>query len=325
MIRRVSIALACLLSSLIGAGHLAAETFSFEKHEHGVRVLLDGKLFTDYVIDSGTKPYLWPIIGPTGVEMTRAYPMKTVPGEATDHFHQRSMWFTYGEVNDLDFWAEPGSYKEGKIPAGKYFGKIVHREFSEMQGGSDEARFVTHNDWVALEGGKKQLEDIRTLSFKVENGARLIDFDIKLLATAGDVEFGDTKEGAFGLRVPTVMDVKGGHGRIVNSEGLTNDAAWGKKARWVDYHGPIDGETVGIAIFNHPSSFRAPTSWHVRTYGLFAANPFGVHGFDAKLPPSPFTLSSGQSLELRYRVVFHKGDDKAAKLAEAFDAWAATK
>jgi len=36
-----------------------------------------------------------------------------------------------------------------------------------------------------------------------------------------------------------------------------------------------EGETLGVAIFNHPPSFRHPTSWHARTYGLFTANCFG--------------------------------------------------
>ena len=36
---------------------------------------------------------------------------------------------------------------------------------------------------------------------------------------------------------------------------------------------------MGIAILNHPASFRYPTYWHVRDYGLFAANPFGLHDF----------------------------------------------
>ncbi len=74
------------------------------------------------------------------------------------------------------------------------------------------------------------------------------------------------------------MDDKAG-GKIVNSDGLVDDEAWGKQAAWVDYSGPVDGQTVGIAILNHPQSLRYPTYWHVRTYGLFAANPFGVHDF----------------------------------------------
>jgi len=35
------------------------------------------------------------------------------------------------------------------------------------------------------------------------------------------------------------------------------------------------GKTVGIAVFDHPSNPRHPTTWHVRDYGLFAANPLG--------------------------------------------------
>ena len=53
---------------------------------------------------------------------------------------------------------------------------------------------------------------------------------------------------------------------------------------------PVEGKTVGVAILNHPDSFRFPTTWHVRTYGLFAANPFGWHDFgmnESASMPSP--------------------------------------
>jgi hypothetical protein len=91
-------------------------------------------------------------------------------------------------------------------------------------------------------------------------------------------------------------------------------------ARWVDYTGPVDGETVGIAIFSHPSSFRPKTRWHVRGYGLFAANPFGYRDF-----PKPdlseqgaVTIPKGDELKLRYRVLLHKGDTNKNDLEEAF-------
>ena len=77
------------------------------------------------------------------------------------------------------------------------------------------------------------------------------------------------------------MDVKNKTGgRITNAEGLTDLKAWGQPSPWVDYVGPVHGKTVGIAILNHPRSFRYPTTWHVRDYGLFAANPFGWHDFN---------------------------------------------
>ena len=70
-----------------------------ETSPNGAMVKIDGQLFTEYLIDSGGKPILWPIIGPTGKPMTRAFPMKKDdPNEKKDHPHHRSMWFTHGDV-----------------------------------------------------------------------------------------------------------------------------------------------------------------------------------------------------------------------------------
>ena len=82
--------------------------------------------------------------------------------------------------------------------------------------------------------------------------------------------------------------------------------------------GNVDGKPVTIAILNHPSSFRYPTHWHVRTYGLFAANPWGLHDFTAGKERSDYTMKKGDSFKLRYRVIFHKGTDKDGKIADAF-------
>jgi Methane oxygenase PmoA len=116
------------------------------------------------------------------------------------------------------------------------------------------------------------------------------------------------------------VDAKKG-GKITNSDGLTDAAAWGKPATWVDYTGPVEGETVGIAILNHPSSFRHPTTWHVRTYGLFAANPFGWHDFGLK-KSGDHTIPAGESIHFGYRVILHKGDTASAALAEAYEGYA---
>jgi hypothetical protein len=156
---------------------------------------------------------------------------------------------------------------------------------------------------------------------------RWIDFDITQTDSEGSVKFGDTKEGNFAQRVADSIRVEAKKGgKIVNSEGQVDAAAWGKQAAWVDYHGPIDGQTVGIAIFNHPSSFRFPTYWHVRTYGLFAANPFGVRDFTGdKTKDGSYVLLKGDSITLRYRVFLHKGDEKTGKVAENYALYAAEK
>ena len=98
---------------------------------------------------------------------------------------------------------------------------------------------------------------------------------------------------------------------------------WGKRAEWCDYFGPVDGKTVGIAIFDHPGNPRHPTWWHVRDYGLFAANPFGLHDFEKKpAQAGNMTIAAGKSVTFRYRIYLHEGDDKQAKVAERYQEYA---
>ena len=157
--------------------------------------------------------------------------------------------------------------------------------------------------------------------------ARFFDFEITIHASHGDVVFGDTKEGTMAIRLAETMRLaqpkkKPGQGHIVNSEGVRDDKTWGKRAAWVDYYGPVDGKTVGVAIFDNPSNPRYPTWWHVRDYGLFAANPFGLHELEADKKNDPkagaMAIPAGQSLTFRYRFYFHLGDDQEAKVAARY-------
>lgn len=307
------ITLAMLVVGLC-ASSLHAAKFTLEKSDEGVTVKCDGQLFTQYLVKSGTKPILWPIVGPTGKEMTRGYPMRAARGaEKDDHVHQRSFWFDHGDVNGISFWAEsPGS------------GTLEHLEFLTLTEG-EQAVIRTRNAWKTPDG-KVLCEDVRTLTFGAHQAARWIDFSVTVKALEPQVVFGDTKEGSFGVRVASNMPVeeKAG-GRIVNSNGLVDEQAWGKQAAWVDYYGPVEGEIVGLAILNHPASLRYPTYWHVRTYGLFAANPFGLHDFlNDPGADGSLTLAGGESFSLHYRVILHVGDEKAAGIAEAFERYAKT-
>jgi hypothetical protein len=285
------------------------EGFRLQPRGPNVEIQLDGSLIAEYRTDLGAKPFLFPLVGPTGSSYTRAYPMETLAGEDRDHPHQRSLWFTHGKVNGIDFWSEQ-----------KGHGTIKETARTSIVSGSVLGRLGTSDDWIGPDG-RKVCEDERTLTFYKTANARVIDFEIVLKAAPGPVTFGDTKEGMFGLRVASSMDVdrKLG-GRIVNAEGLVDGQAWGKASAWVDYSGPINGKTVGIAILNHPRSFRYPTTWHVRTYGLFAANPFGWHDFGLS-KPGDYTLPAGGRLWFGYRVILHEGDATSARIADAFECY----
>lgn len=312
-----------LLSQIASAADGKSAKVTLEKNDHGVAVLVDGELFTQYLVRSGNAPILWPINGPTGKPMTRSWPVGPEgEGENTDHVHQRSFWLTHEGVNGVNYWAEPKSYPPAKR-AGRNIGLVAHRAITELKSDDQGATLTTISDWLTPE--LDQLLEQRTeFRFSANHDCRTIDMTVKFTAPNGDVEFEDRKDGMFGLRLASSMkvDAKLG-GQIVNSEGQLDKGAWGQYADWVDYHGPVDGETVGVAILWHPSNFRHPIRWHVRDYGLFAANPFAEEGFpESDRKQGPLTLKQDETLTLRFRTLFHLGDQSQAKIADAFAAYA---
>ncbi len=253
----IFIMLAVLVTLGTFAAQLCAADVTAERSPHGATVKIDGKLFTEYLTQSGTKPVLWPVIGPTGKSVTRAWPVEGEPEQTKDHPHHRSLWFTHGSVNGIDFWTD--------VPADKR-GRVVHRDFVKIASGA-MAEIVARDDWLSPEG-KKVCEDECRLLFGAEDTSRWIDYAITLRASEGPVEFGDTKEGTFGLRVADSMrvDAKRG-GRIVNSRGQTDAAAWAQPAEWVDYHGPLDGGAPRSgSLWASPSSI-TPAASAIRPAG----------------------------------------------------------
>ncbi|MEC9094854.1 MAG: DUF6807 family protein, partial [Planctomycetota bacterium] len=200
----------------------AQDKFEVIESQQSVEVKLNGKPFTIYQTQYGAKPILWPIVGPTGVEMTRSYPQteKGKSDERKDHIHHRSFWFTHGDVNGISFWHENDKH-----------GNTVHRKFTQIKGGA-KAVIASTNDWVGPDG-KKHCEDHRTYTFSTGKNKRYIDAEIIVKASYGDVVFGDTKEGCFGVRTRGSMkvDAKKG-GKIVSSDGKIDAAAGGPRAAW---------------------------------------------------------------------------------------------
>lgn len=287
-----------------------------------LRVEIGDDLFAEYIHQGMPKPIIYPIIGPHGIGMTRNFPMKVVEGEAADHPHQRSFWYTHGDVNGVNFWNE-----------GSVAGTIAQEKLLRAAIEGDRAVIATANKWQKPTG-ELVCSDTRTVAFSAIPGGRVIDFDITIQASAGDVTFRDTKEGTMGIRThPNLQlrnDPKRGvvsvSGRAVNSEGVQGADIWGKRAKWVDYWGTIEGKVVGIAILDHPGNPCHPTWWHARDYGLIAANPFGVHDFEGKpRGTGDMKIPAGESRTWRYRFIFHEGDAEQAKIASLYAQYAASK
>lgn len=152
-----------------------------------------------------------------------------------------------------------------------------------------------------------------------------------LRAESDSVKFADTKEGTFAVRMATELEeqhfrAKGiaRTGTIMNAHGAKTEAnTWGKRSPWVDYAGSIGGKPKGIVIFDHPANPKHPTYWHVRGYGLFAANIFGEHDFHADAGrDGGITIAKGETLRFRYRIIIHQGLDGSDAVGQLFRAWA---
>jgi hypothetical protein len=162
------------------------------------------------------------------------------------------------------------------------------------------------------------------MTFYPDPKLRIIDFRVTLTA-ATDVTLGDTKEGAFAIRLAEPFTERRG-GKITDSEGRAGmRQVWGKRAAWVDYSTELEGERLGVAIFDHPSNPRFPTYWHARDYGLFSLNPFGQNAFDPAAPENIQKLRPGMRIELRWRVLIHPGDALSGDVAGLYKSFAAEK
>jgi hypothetical protein len=240
------------------------------------------------------------------------------------------MNFGHEDIAGFNTWHEKATFGEKKKPeeVAKIMAKtavIQHKAFRGVKADPSHAEFIAVSDHLRPDGTRFLTEETR-YTFRATPDARIIDVDMDLIASDGAVVVKDIKDAGYSVRVAHSMavDSKQG-GEIVNAQGDKNAEAWGTRSPWVDYHGPVGGEKLGVAFLNHPSSFRHPTPWHVRTYGLFTANPFGLKTVDKtkKAADGTFELANGDRIKLRHRIVYHKGDEIEAKVAELFKAYAA--
>ena len=279
-----------------------------------VRVRLGGELFTDYVYRDVPRPYLAPVLGPGGVRMTRAYPLDEVAGESRDHPHHTGLWWAHGAINGVDLWHQGG--------------RLVVSGEPSLDGQRLTAQFSLQSD-----SGPVGVTVRQTVAFEeTASGDRQIDFQVELQPEAGRrLRLGDTKEGSMAIRTHPALRLKPiedstvdwGLGQARNSVGDRDGSLWGRRAAWVDYSGTIEGQSLGLAIFDHPGNPRFPTWWHARDYGLVAANPFGRSAFEGGEPgQGDLELPMGEGISFRYRFWFHRFDAAGARVADAYGRFA---
>lgn len=319
------------LTILLATSTANAQQLSVKQSE-GVLEFFDGdKLITRFLHQGYAKPIFYPVNAPSGVPLTRAWPMKKgEKNESKDHPWQKSAWFCHGDVVaeglklktprkgvvGTDFWADGLSG----------CGTIACKKVEIKKQDKNHIIVVATIEWLSADGDKI-VDETRTIHIHKLEGAWLIVSESDLFASTYNLVFDDTKEGSFGIRInDQIIAGKGGKGKIQNAEGKVGEKeCWGQLSAWCDYSGPIDGQSAGLTIFADPKNPH-PSCWHVRDYGLMAANPFGrnASGFPAmKGRKDLVRLEKGEHLKLRYGMLLHEGDASVGRVAEQFERFVA--
>jgi hypothetical protein len=316
---------ALMVSSAFPATLAGEEPVELRREGDQIDILIADRPFATYYFDPAVaKPYLFPLRSAQGTVVTRSFPMVTdISGEDHDEPHQRAMYFAHGDINGFDFWGE-AAFPRWSRHSRATFGRTAFRKLDEISGGAESGSLRAQFDLLSP-NGHVIAEETQAFIFRGDADSRTIDCEFTIRASNGPVKMGDTKEGTFAIRLVKVLEPPSGH--MMNSNGGTDEKTiWGKQADWVDYSGTVNGEDVGIAVFDNPQNLRHPTYWHARHYGLLAANPFGVKEFTHdRHRDGSYTIPAGGVLVLRYRVFVHHGDYRQARVTEAYSRYAESK
>jgi hypothetical protein len=318
------------ISAAFCSALLTGASVKLERSPHQIEITIDGKPFSTYYFDPAiAKPYLMPLRTASGAIVTRDFPVrndasKGDPNASAFEPHQRPLYFGHGDMDGLDFWQEPTFDHYYSDHGHQAYGHMILKSVEQVSSVGDaaaiRARFTLNDP-----SNRVIAEETQSFTFRGDSQTRVIDCEFVLYATAGPLDIGDTKEGTFGIRLAPELSAP--LGQMLNANGAKGEKAiWGKPADWVDYEGMISGKRVGIAVFDAPSSFRHPTTWHARAYGLFAANPFGAREFTGD--PSKdgsWSVPEGKSVTFRYRVLIHEGEFGPAEISAAYSKYASEK
>jgi hypothetical protein len=284
----------------------AAPRVALSRTPGGVAVAIDGHLVTvyRYLRPDGkplVRPYAYPVLALDGTPLTSD---QAVSGG--DHPHHRSVWTGQGAVNGLDHWSN--SAVGDRVPRQRPTGDPIIAQDGLVQ----------ELAWDMPAG--TTLHEIRMIRFlPLGSTGWALDQVSEFEATGGPVTLGDTKEA--GLLAARVAPEISATPLLVNADGGRGETAcWGKPATWCAIGGMIHGRAYTVAMLDHPENPRFPTRWHVRAYGLLAANPFGLADFDhAPAGTGNLLIPAGGTTTFHHRLLFLSGAPATSWIDAAYD------
>ena len=227
------------------------------------------------------------------------------------HPHQHGIQTRFVGINGSDFWHYPGQRP------GQTLGRI---DPAAPQVTADAPpRWTIESLWRRADGSQV-IAERQEWALSAAGGLLLLDLDWTLRAIPA-VTFAPYPYGGLYVRMPFRSHLGAA---VVTSAGLRDDAAEQQPATWVDVEMPLEHGasrkgaapvSAGLAVCDHPANHGHPACWRVD--GQRGINP-------APTIAGAIELQAGTALQLRYRLIAHRGPLAAARIEELWAAHAAT-
>lgn len=287
----------------------ASGDFQISDSDHKVVVTEDGRPVLTYNYGRMDPPegldaekywrssYIYPVYDLAGENISEDFP--------SDHYHHRGIFWSWPEcrVGDrkMDTWTLGG--------VRQVFEKWLYQEAD-----ADAAKLVVQNVWQFDDDPEPKVREIVSITVhKSGEGSRVIDFALRFeTVTKETVTFkGAVGKGYGGFKFR--LNAENKPFDFFTDDGLHENDTFVTTTPWVDavWTSEESGNRQGVAIFQHSSNPGYPhDGWMLRHYGIVGpAWPL----------EEDYTLVSGDSFGLEYRVVIHDGDTESAGIAGAFD------
>jgi hypothetical protein len=241
------------------------------------------------------------------------YPLHTAAGrqiggfQMSDHTWHRGLWFTIKFINKSNFWEES-----------QPFGVQRTQTQPKCEFISPQAVTISHNLRWTSKATDAVIDEDRTISFTVQDdGIRAIDWRTSLLPLQDlllDRTPYTTWGGYSGLAFRAGREVH--NTSYLLPDGQTANAIIGQPHPWALLRGCVDGDAdakISLGIIDHPGNPRSPQPWYAKSgqsYDFMNA---------AFLFHEPLSVSRGQRLDFRYRILYRDGWWEASEFAELAD------
>jgi hypothetical protein len=224
------------------------------------------------------KPFFHPVTTPSGRCLSRAHP--------PDHPWHLGLWFAVKFVNADNFWEEI-----------EPFGKVISRTPGRADGVLD---------WVTPDGRRPLIEH-RTIATRLDGDATCVDWHIRLTATVDVLLDRTPYNGVWGGYGGLAFRGAGDWSEtsiVLAGESAPCERVVGRRAPWC----LLSSEEAGVLLLDHRANPRHPTPWYGSTRNrIYGEEPWSNFINAAFLFDEPLALGSGNTLDLRHRVLVHDG------------------